>query len=95
MILEATIIMALLGIFFSVVLSYFSKKFEVKVDSNIASVEAVLPHVNCGACGYPSCMEFAKAVCGQEAPFDGCKVGREPVAQKVKAVLDSHKNINE
>ena len=91
MIFEATAIMAGLGIFFGLVLSYFSKKFELKVDPRIKEISEILPHVNCGACGYANCEEFAKAVIAGESPPDSCKVGREKVAEKIKAVLEKYK----
>ena len=90
MILEATLVMGSLGLFFGLVLSYFSKRFEVKVDPRITEIAGVLPSANCGACGYANCEEFAKAVAKGEAPSDGCKVGREKVAEKVKEILEKH-----
>ena len=77
-----------LGLFFGIGLAVAAKIFHVTVNPKIEEIMAVLPGANCGACGYPSCEEFAKAVLKGEAPVDGCKVGREKVAEKVKAVLE-------
>ena len=85
-IILAVIVMGFLGLFFSIVLGYFSKRFEVKKDDYLEEVIAALPGVNCGACGYPSCEAFAKAFLKGEAPFDGCRVGREKTAEKLKAI---------
>ncbi|MBQ0052557.1 MAG: electron transport complex subunit B [Treponema sp.] len=70
-----------------VLLGIFQKIFEVKVDPKVTKVRACLPGANCGACGYPGCDGFAAAVVSGKAPCNGCKVGKQPVAEKVQAVM--------
>ncbi|MBN1156108.1 hypothetical protein JXA85_00690 [Candidatus Woesearchaeota archaeon] len=79
----ATVVMGLLGFFFAIVLSYFSKKFEIKKDDGLADVVAALPGVNCGACGCASCEDFAGKFLKGEVPVDGCKAGGKKVAEKL------------
>ena len=38
------------------------RTLQVREDPRIDSVEAMLPHANCGACGYPGCRAFAEAL---------------------------------
>jgi RnfABCDGE-type electron transport complex B subunit len=46
-----------------------NRKLHVEEDPRIDVVEELLPHANCGACGYPGCRPFAEAlVAGEEAP---------------------------
>jgi Na+-translocating ferredoxin:NAD+ oxidoreductase RNF subunit RnfB len=37
----------------------------------------MLPHANCGACGFPGCRPFAEALVAGEAAPGGCTVGTE------------------
>lgn len=46
----------------------------VEDDPRIDEVEALLPHVNCGACGYPGCRAFAEALVQQQAQPVQCTV---------------------
>lgn len=47
----------------------------VDVDPRVGAVEEMLPHTNCGACGYPGCRAFAEAlVSGGTLPVK-CTVG--------------------
>lgn len=39
-----------------------NKKLYVYEDPRIDKVEELLPHANCGACGYPGCRPFAEAL---------------------------------
>jgi len=40
---------------------------------NIRKIYELLPHINCGLCGYDNCGQFAKAVAeGNASPF-GCR----------------------
>jgi RnfABCDGE-type electron transport complex B subunit len=47
---------------------------EVRVDPRIGAVEALLPHTNCGACGYPGCHAFALALVSGETTPVKCTV---------------------
>ena len=45
------------------------RKLHVEEDPRIDEVEQMLPHANCGACGFPGCRPFAEAlVSGPGAP---------------------------
>jgi len=88
LILSASLVMAILAAVLAILLYIASKRFEVKKDPKLKKIVEVLPGVNCGACGFPGCEAFAKAVLEGKAKFDGCKVGKEKVAMKVKEVLE-------
>ncbi|MCB9649521.1 MAG: RnfABCDGE type electron transport complex subunit B [Deltaproteobacteria bacterium] len=50
-------------------LVFANKKLHVEEDPRIDDVEDMLPHANCGACGFPGCRPFAEAlVLGQTNP---------------------------
>ena len=51
-----------LTLLLAVVLIIANKKLYVYEDPRIDKVEEMLPHANCGACGYPGCRPFAEAL---------------------------------
>ncbi len=90
--MEYAIIGALLelgffGLLFGIGLALAAKKFAVEVDPRVELVMAVLPNANCGACGYPGCSGFAKAVVAGEAPVSGCVPGGADVTTKIAGIL--------
>jgi len=72
---------------FGAFLGFAAKKFHVAVDPRVEQVEEVLPNANCGACGFPGCSGFAKAVVGGIAPVSGCTPGGAEVASAVANIL--------
>jgi len=97
-ILISSIVMALLGLFFALVLSWASKKFAIEQTKQIdpqklKQIVLALPKTNCGRCGYANCGAFAKAILEGNAPVDGCVVGKEEVAKKIEEII-GNKNQN-
>ena len=86
-IIGALIELGFFGLLFGVGLAIAAKKFAVEVDPRVEQVMEVLPNANCGACGYPGCSGFAKAVVAGEAPVDGCVPGGAEVANKIAEIL--------
>jgi len=76
-----------LALIFGLFLTIASKKFYIKVDPKIEHIASILPNANCGACGYPGCDNFAKAVVEGEAPVNGCVVGGQETADKVSEIM--------
>jgi electron transport complex protein RnfB len=77
-----TIIIALaalgsLTLVLAVMLIVANKKLYVYEDPRIEVVEDMLPHANCGACGYPGCRPFAEALVSEEALPGKCTVNSE------------------
>jgi len=52
-----------------------NKKLYVYEDPRIDVVEEMLPHANCGACGFPGCRPFAEALTKGAAQPAQCTVG--------------------
>lgn len=75
------------GLFVSIFLSFFGKKFAVEVDEKEAAILEALPGNNCGGCGYPGCSGLAAAIAKGEAPVSGCPVGGKPVADVVAGIM--------
>ncbi len=98
LIIYAIIALGAVGLFFGVLLSIASKAFAVKVDPKETLVRAAVPGANCGACGFPGCDGFSKAVIAGIAPVNGCPVGGAVTAAKIAEVMgvaagDSEKQV--
>ena len=81
------IIVGAVGLFFGIGLGIASKKLHVSVDLRISKILDVLPNANCGACGYPGCSGFAKAVAEGKADPNGCIPGGSKVAHLIADIL--------
>ncbi len=82
-ILYAFLIVTAIGFLASVLLSLASKLFFVKTDEKVTELRAMLPGVNCGACGYTGCDEYAKALAKGEADPNLCIPGAADVANAI------------
>ena len=77
--------MTALGVLLGAVLAIASKRLAVEEDPRIDAVEELLPHANCGACGFPGCRPFAEALVKGDAQPSGCTVN---TAEGVAAVAE-------
>ena len=87
LIIKAVLVLTGLAIILSLALYLASKRFEEKEDTKLKQIVEALPGANCGVCGFAGCKDYAKAVVEGRAKFDGCKVGREEVALKIKKIM--------
>lgn len=71
----------------ALILAVLHRALHVSEDPRIKNVEAMLPHTNCGACGFPGCRAFAEAlVTGESAPA-ACTVGSGADHKRIAAYL--------
>ena len=84
----AGLIMLGLGTLFAVILLLASEKLKVPVDPRITQVYNGLPHLDCGACGYPGCSGYAKAVIANPELLGQCAPGGAEAANRIAAVLN-------
>lgn len=73
--LNAVLVLGILGLIFGAVLAYASKKFVVEVDERVEKILQLLPGANCGGCSFPGCGGLANAIVEGKAPINGCPVG--------------------
>ena len=83
----AIIVLALLGLLLGLGLAVASRAFHVKTDERIEQVNAALPQVNCGACGYAGCLPYAEAVVNDGVPVNLCVPGGRETAQAVSGIM--------
>ncbi len=64
-----------------------NRKLHVYEDPRIDQVEEMLPHANCGACGYPGCRPFAEALVAGSVLPGKCTVSSEEGRESIAAYL--------
>jgi Na+-translocating ferredoxin:NAD+ oxidoreductase RNF subunit RnfB len=85
--------LVLVGAVAAIILYLASRKFRIFEDPRVAEVEAALPAVNCGGCGFPGCHGFAVA-CVEAESLEHlvCTVGGLPTQKKVAQILGKKAN---
>ncbi len=81
------VIMGVLGFFFSSGLVFAYKLLRVEEDPKIEQIYEILPHGNCGACGYSGCRVFAEMVVRGETTPGNCPVAGEEASKKIAEIL--------
>lgn len=81
------LVFAAIGLASGILLTVCSKIFEVKVDERIETINEILPQVNCGACGFSGCSDYASAIVNNSAELNMCKPGGNDCARKIAAVM--------
>ncbi len=86
-ILKAVLALGALGFIVGAFLGAASVFLYVPQDPTVEKINAVLPQANCGLCGYPGCLQYAKAVAQGKAPPNKCVPGGPAVAKKIQEIL--------
>lgn len=77
-----------LGIFAGLLLSVFSKIFAVETNEKVEEIKEALPGLNCGACGFSGCEDYAnKLFENPELKTNLCIPGGSEAAAKISTVL--------
>ena len=84
----AGLIMLGLGLMFAIVLLIASERLKVQLDPQVEQIYQVLPHVECGACGFAGCGQYAPAVKSDPQLLGKCAPGGPDVAAKIAGILN-------
>ena len=84
----AGLIMLGIGLGFAILLLIASEKLKVKVDEKVEQVHKVLPHLDCGGCGFAGCIKYAKALLENPELIGKCAPGGPETATKVAEILN-------
>ncbi len=87
-IVAAGLTMLGLGSAFAVVLLIASEKLKVTVDPKIEQIHGALPNLDCGACGFPGCGQYAKAVLRNPGLLGKCAPGGPQTSAKIAVILN-------
>lgn len=85
--IEAMLILLVLGVALGGGLGLSSRLLKVESSSVVAELEEILPGTNCGQCGYPGCSAAAQALSEGTVPANFCPPGGRSVAKEVAAKL--------
>lgn len=86
-ILIAVLALGGLTLVLALMLVVANRKLYVYEDPRIDIVEGLLPHANCGACGYPGCRPFAEALVSGKTLPGKCTVGAVDDREVIAAYL--------
>ncbi|MFH1387644.1 MAG: RnfABCDGE type electron transport complex subunit B [bacterium] len=87
LIITSIIVLGMMGLIFAGLLGFAARYYRVEEDPRVASIMAILPGANCGACGVAGCHTFADKVSKGEIAVSGCLVGGMDVAKKIAAIM--------
>ena len=87
-ILLAGVTMVGLGSGFALVLLVASEKLKVEVDPKIEQIHEVLPNLDCGACGFAGCGQYAKAVLADPELIGKCAPGGPDTSAAIAEILN-------
>jgi len=77
-----------LGTGFAVVLLIASEKLKVEVDPKLEQIHQALPNLDCGACGFAGCRQYAKALLRQPELLGKCAPGGPRTAAQIAEILN-------
>ncbi len=86
-ILIAFLVVSAVALIAGILLALISHFFGVEEDQTVKAVRALLPGINCGACGYKGCDDYAAALAEGKAKPNLCVPGAEGVASELGALL--------
>jgi electron transport complex protein RnfB len=88
--LNASIMMLVLGAALGLLLAIAGKFLYVEVDTRVEQITAMLPGYNCGACGYAGCAGLAEALVNGEAKSPTqCKPSTEEHRSRITAFMET------
>ena len=86
-ILIAFVVVTAAGLAAGIILSLVSHFFGVEEDPKVKQVRACLPGINCGACGFKSCDDYAAHICHDNAAPNLCIPGGNDSAQEIGNIV--------
>ena len=86
-VLTVFLVVTVLGLVLAGLLALASHFLYVKEDETVKNIREVLPGVNCGACGYTGCDEYAKALASGDVKTNLCIPGADEVAIQISEIL--------
>jgi len=84
----AGLIMVALGSGAALILLVASERLKVWLEPKIEQVTEALPGLDCGACGYAGCVQYAKAVCSNPELLGKCAPGGAESADRIAKILN-------
>lgn len=81
------LLFAAMGLAAGILLTVAGKIFAVKTDPRIEQIDELLPHANCGACGFAGCGDYANAIVTKNAATNLCKPAGSETAAEIAGIM--------
>ncbi len=62
-------------------------QYQLRDKNLVDEIYSLLPKMNCGACGFPTCRDCAEAIAAGIAPPNACRIVGKDIAPKVQEIL--------
>jgi electron transport complex protein RnfB len=85
--IEAVLSIGGIGLLAAITLGVAARKFAVEVDPRELALLETLSGANCGACGYPGCSAYARAVAEGKAEPSLCTPGGQSTLEKIAHIM--------
>ena len=82
-----TLALYLLASFAAMSLSQAGEATKSVGEEAVAAIDALLPQTQCGDCGYPGCLPYARAIVEQDVPLNLCPPGGAITVTKLEKLL--------
>lgn len=86
-VLTALAVVASIGLLFGILLALFVHFFGVEENEKTKQIRDALPGINCGACGFKGCNDYAEALSAGKAKPNLCIPGAENTAKALASIL--------
>ncbi len=86
-ILYAFAVVVAVGLLFGILLALITHFFGIEEDETAKKIREVLPGINCGACGFKGCNDYAEAMAKGLAKPNLCIPGAEAVAKQLGEIM--------
>lgn len=83
----SVMIMVGVALLLGLILGAASVLLAVQNDPIVDQIDALLPQIQCGQCGYPGCKPYAHAIAEGKAGINQCVPGGEPTIKKLAELL--------
>lgn len=87
-ILKAIAIIAAISLVAGILLALASHFFGIAEDEKVKLIRACLPNLNCGACGFKGCDDYAQHLAQGKTKPNLCIPGAESTAQEIAKILN-------
>lgn len=84
---DALLVMIGLAVVLGAVLGIAAIKFRIEGNPLVEKIDAVLPQLQCGQCGYPGCKPYAQAIAEGRADINLCVPGGETGVKQLADLL--------
>jgi RnfABCDGE-type electron transport complex B subunit len=87
-------VFSLIAVAFGIALSVAATKFAVQKNERVNQVYELLPHQNCGACGFAGCEAFAEALVEKPDLMGSCRITPNSAATRIAQLLGTEAKEN-